>query len=163
MRAEPISELGWTRDPNVREGIRPVLADRGYTAQFLGSRRITLTNQARTLFLDCVLDNYIAIAAVSLLERRADGDYAADELPAQFRKFSPRACDAKAHSPWALFEGWVKSRQPAQSTVNRWRVVFENYTPDTTPQAFPSSGRHNYPKIAVLREQLERILASPCH
>ena len=126
VRAEPISDLGWTRDPNVREGIRPVLADRGYTAQFLGSRGITLTNHARTLFLDCVLDNFIA--AMSLLERRADGDYAADEIPAQFSKFSPLVArkDAKAHSPWALFEGWVKSRQPAQSTVNRWGVVFEN-------------------------------------
>ncbi len=60
VREEPISDLAWTRDPEVRAGIRPVIADRGDTAQFLANRGVALTNEARARFLDGVLDNYIA-------------------------------------------------------------------------------------------------------
>jgi hypothetical protein len=74
VREEPIRDLEWTRDPEIRAGIRPVLADRGHTAQFLADRGLSLTNAAQTLFLDCVLDNYSA--ALLLLERRAKDDYA---------------------------------------------------------------------------------------
>jgi hypothetical protein len=63
-----------------------VLADLGHTAQFLGSRGLALSNEARTLCLDCVLDNYVA--ALSLLERHAEGDYSPDELLATFPKFN---------------------------------------------------------------------------
>ena len=54
VREEPISGLAWTRDPDVRAGIRPVIADRGYTAQFLASRGTALTNEAMARFLDGV-------------------------------------------------------------------------------------------------------------
>jgi hypothetical protein len=82
VRAEPMDGLEWTRDPEVRKGIQPVLADRGYTAQFLASKGVVLTNAARDLFLDFALDNYIA--ALSLLEARARNDYSPDDLPAAF-------------------------------------------------------------------------------
>jgi hypothetical protein len=82
VRAQPWDNLDWTRDPEVREGIRPKIADYGYTAQFLSSRGIALTNEAQTRFLDCVVDNYIE--ALSLLERRARNDYSPDELPSGF-------------------------------------------------------------------------------
>lgn len=124
VRAKPISDLTWTRDPEVRTGIRPVIADRGHTAQFLADRGIALTNEARALFLDAVLDNYIA--GLSLLERRALGDYSPDELPKQFPQFSlsARRGAATAQSPWKLFESWASARQPAPSSISRWRPVF---------------------------------------
>jgi hypothetical protein len=129
VRDHPISNLEWTRDPAIRAGIRPVLADRGHTAQFLADRGIALTNAAQTLFLDCVLDNYSA--ALLLLERRAKGDYEPDELPKSFPAFpTPGANRADGLTPWELFEAWVKSKQPAQSTVESWRTVFNVLTRD---------------------------------
>jgi integrase len=124
VREEPIRDLEWTRDPEIRAGIRPVLADRGHTAQFLADRGLSLTNEAQTLFLDCVLDNYSA--ALLLLERRAKGDYEPDELPKSF----PAFFTSGPLTPWELFEGWVKSKQPAQSTVESWRTVFNTLTRD---------------------------------
>jgi integrase len=126
VREEPIGGLGWTRDPDVRAGIRPVITDRGFTAQFLASRGIALTNEARAQFLDAVLDNYLA--GLSLLESRARGDYSPDALPKQFPKFTAPSSrrEAPTQSPWGFFESWVSARQPAKSTISRWRGVFEN-------------------------------------
>ena len=46
-------DLGdWLREPYVRAGIRPLVADRTDTAQFLASKGIVLTAEARELFLD---------------------------------------------------------------------------------------------------------------
>jgi hypothetical protein len=127
VRAEPIRDLAWTRDPEVRSGIRPVLADRGHTAQFLADRGISLTNSAMTLFIDCVLDNYSA--ALLLLERRAKGDYEPDELPKSFLSFSPNH-SRSGLTPWELFEGWIKAKHPAHSTIESWRTVFKALTRD---------------------------------
>ena len=85
-------------------------------------------NAAQTVFLDCVLDNYSA--ALLLLERRAKGDYEPDELPKSFPAFSSQDTTADGLTPWELFEGWVKSKQPAQSTVESWRTVFNTLTRD---------------------------------
>jgi integrase len=120
MRAHP----WWDRDPKVRAAMRAKIADVAKTAQFLANRGIALTNDARTLFLDCVLDKLIA--AFSLLERRAQGDYVPDQLPASFPKFTgaPARPGDEARSPWRLFEGWVAARNPAAATVARWRAAF---------------------------------------
>jgi integrase len=123
VRAEPMSNLEWTRATDVRAGIRPVLADLGYTAQFLASRGIALRNEARTLFLDCVLDNYIA--ALSLLEQRAKGDYSPDTTPQTFPKFEARRQKTTGRTAWQLFAEWVEAAQPRPSTINRWRAVFK--------------------------------------
>jgi integrase len=65
------------------------------------------------------------MAAILLLERRANKDYSPDTRPSEFPKFDGRkiARPAGDISPWQLFEAWVKARQPAASGVNRWRVV----------------------------------------
>jgi integrase len=128
VRAEPIRDLEWTRDPEVRGGVRPVLADWGRTSQFLAQRGIALTNSARTLFLDCVLDNYIA--ALSLLEQRAKGDYSPDDLPKTFPGFLSNGPSAAGLTPLELFEGWLKARSPQQSTIESWRPVFNALTRD---------------------------------
>ena len=73
VREQPLKHKDWERNPEVRKGVRPVLADMGHTAQFLASRGIALTNKAHALFLDFALDNYFQ--ALLLLERRARGDY----------------------------------------------------------------------------------------
>jgi integrase len=67
-------------------------------------------------------DNYSA--ALLLLERRAKGDYEPDELPRSFPAFSTQGTKPDGLTPWELFEAWVKSKQPAQSTVESWRTVF---------------------------------------
>jgi len=123
VHEKPWKDLEWTRDPEVRAGIRPIVADEAKTAQFLAIRGVVLTNEAQALFLDCVLDEFIA--AILLLERRALGDYSTDERPSQFPKFSGRSVKpGSGMSPWTLFEAWVKASQPAKATVNRWRSVF---------------------------------------
>ena len=108
----------WLREPHVLAGIRPMVADGARSAQFLASTGNVLTPEARDLFLDCVAVDYIE--ALDLLIRRAKGDYSPDPRPRQFPKFT-RAKDV-VH-PWSLFEQWVAARQPAASTVLRWRIV----------------------------------------
>jgi hypothetical protein len=123
VQKEPVNDLAWARDRQVREGVGATLADLGHTAQFLASRGITLTNEARKRFLDCVLDNYIA--ALSLLESRAEGDYSPDTTPQTFPKFEKRRQEHAGATAWELFTEWVKAAQPRASTVTRWRAVFK--------------------------------------
>jgi hypothetical protein len=117
-------DLKWTREPDVRAGVRPLIADECKTAQFLASKIVVLNSEAQAAFLDCVLDEFIA--AILLLERRANKDYSPDTRPSEFPKFDGRkiARPTGKTSPWQLFEAWVTARQPAASGVNRWRCVF---------------------------------------
>jgi integrase len=117
-------DLEWTREPEVRAGVRPLIADEAKTAQFLASKGVVLNTEAQAAFLDCVLDEFIA--AILLLERRANKDYSVDTRLAEFPKFDGRkiARSGSEVSPWQLFEAWEKARQPAASGVNRWRCVF---------------------------------------
>ena len=66
VREHPRMYPDWERDPEVRKGIRPVLADMGHTTQFLASRGIALTNNAHALLLDfCVGQLHSGTAAVA--------------------------------------------------------------------------------------------------
>jgi hypothetical protein len=123
VREQPLRDMRWARDPEVRRGVRPVIADCGHAAQFLASRGLALTNKAQGLFLDRVLDNYEQ--ALLRLERRAKGDYSPDELPKSFPSFARQVPRTEAGpTPQELFEEWVTARQPAHSTVESWRTVF---------------------------------------
>jgi integrase len=117
-------DLEWTKEPEVRAGVRPLIADECKTAQFLASKSVVLNIEAQALFLDCVLDEFMA--AILLLERRANRDYSVDTRLAELPKFDGRKIVRATGktSPWQLFEAWVKARQPAASGVNRWRCVF---------------------------------------
>ena len=121
---EPWRDLDWTREPEVRAGARPLIADEAKTAQFIASKGVVLNTEAQALFLDCVLDQFIA--AIILLERRAQGRYDPDERPSQFPKFDGKKITRSASklSPWQLFGAWVAARPPAASSINRWRRVF---------------------------------------
>ena len=117
----------WIREPEVREGIRPVMAKEAKAEQFLVSRGLSLTQDAYNLFLDRVLELYIR--GVSLLERRANRDYSTDEvlqeLPAaSFDRPKPKPKNESDATPWLLFEQWIAAAKPANSTINRWRAVF---------------------------------------
>jgi hypothetical protein len=77
IRAQPLDgNMDWADDPEVREGIRPLIADLGQTSQFLAHRGIVLSNAARGLFLDRVISELQA--ALVTLESRARGDYSPD-------------------------------------------------------------------------------------
>jgi hypothetical protein len=111
--------------PEVRDGIRPTIAKEAKVDQFLASRGIALTEEAYSRFVDCVLDDYIAV--VGVLERRARGDYSRDKRLEQFPEYETAPKPHKDHkglTPLKLFEAWVDARTPAQSTVDRWRSVF---------------------------------------
>jgi integrase len=90
----------------------------------LASKGEVLTPAATTLFLDAVLHEFLE--AIKLLRRRASRDYSPDQhlqtLP-EYRKIKPLTRLA-SETCLDLFGAYVKAAKPAQSTVNRWRVVF---------------------------------------
>ena len=89
----------------------------------MARRGLTLNNDARNLFLNFVLIEYLE--AVKLLERRAKNDYTSDTRPVRFPKFNlTKATASSEATPWALFDGWVKASKRAPATVTRWRAVF---------------------------------------
>ena len=134
VREQPLKDMGWARDPEVRHGVRPVLADYGHTAQFLARRGLALATKAHALFLDCVLDNYLP--ALLLLERRAKGDYEPDPLPRSFPQFKrPEERKSAGLTPMELYDAWVKATRRAQSTVESWRTVFKGLTRDFPERA----------------------------
>src|SRR5262249_215976 len=109
--------------PEVCKEIHPVLADQAKTPQFFHRNPRVLTPAATTLFLDEVLQEFLA--ATDLLKRRAARDYSPDQhlqtLP-EYRKAKPVARGASM-TCFELFEAYVKAVKIRPSTVNRWRVV----------------------------------------
>ena len=118
------------RDPEVRKKMRPIIADLGHTAQFLASPGIPpLNNEARDLFLDCVLIN--SIPALLRLEQNAEGNYQPDELLKTFPPFEPhKTTGPTGPTPTELFEQWVTYTKPKHSTVTGWGLVFKTLTRD---------------------------------
>jgi hypothetical protein len=70
-KADPHRE--WAKVPEVREAIRPQIGELARVATFLASEGRPLNADAYALFVDAVSDNLYA--AITLLERRAGGDY----------------------------------------------------------------------------------------
>jgi integrase len=127
FRENPESDprWSWLEDPKVRPAARAIIADYAKTAPFLAGKGVALTNEARDLFLDCVLEEFLA--ATRLLERRAEGDFSADPRPKRFPQLSPKSTAAcSGRTCWDLFDAWVNVKKPAISTVTRWRTVFLN-------------------------------------
>jgi len=122
--------LDWIREPEVRNGIRPAMAKEARADAFLADKSHSLGSEAYDLFLDCVLEEYIAVTL--LLERRAQGDFSPDERLEQFPTFEeppkvPKVYKGAAGlTPWKLFEAWIEAKKPNGSTINRWRSVFQN-------------------------------------
>jgi hypothetical protein len=108
LRAEEL----WALE-EVREAVRPVLADVGETAQFLALKQVALTHDARNLFLNFLYDDLAA--ALKRLLRLSEGDYSPDKYAKRFPK-TVEGTDSGI-TPWALFEKWVDARKPARGTV----------------------------------------------
>jgi len=122
-KADPHWE--WAKEPEVREAVRPQIAELARVATFLASEGRALNTEAYVLFVDAVGDNLYP--AISLLERRAVGDYSPDETVQSFPAFadSPER-RATGLDCWQLFEAFVRATKPADGTVTRWRAVFLN-------------------------------------
>ncbi|TWI60491.1 integrase [Bradyrhizobium huanghuaihaiense] len=113
----------WAREPDVREAVRPQIAEQARVATFLASEGMVLNPNAYALFVDAVSDNLLP--AISLLEKRARGDYSRDETPDTFPAFKQGPSRASGVSCWELFEAYVLAVKPAPTTVTRWRAVFQ--------------------------------------
>jgi integrase len=106
---------------DVRERVRPIIADEAKSEQFLAAKNLPLDAASRSMFLDYVARDFFA--AIALLARRARGDYGVDKWAEQFPPPQAPPTDVGL-SPWQLFERWVDKAKPAISTVDRWRGVF---------------------------------------
>jgi integrase len=113
---EPIDE-----HPNVRRYVRDVLTERARVATFLAGKRIVLSPEGMERFLDVLGPEYSA--ALAALRRRSQGDYSPSKREEKFPDFQPKVLAGM--TCWTVFEAWVKERNPAASTVNRWRSVFK--------------------------------------
>jgi integrase len=109
----------WKGSPELREAVRPMLADIGETAQFLAVKGMALNKTASALFLDHLYEDLAA--ALRRMIRVARGDYSPDTYP---QRFPTREGADSGVTPWELFERWVAERRPAQATVESWRYVF---------------------------------------
>jgi hypothetical protein len=112
----------WTKEPQVREAVRPQIAELARVATFLAREGLALNAEAYALFVDAVGDNLQP--AISVLERRANGDYSRGDTPDSFPPFTDGPTRGSGMSCWELFEAFVKARKPAEKTVQRWRAVF---------------------------------------
>ncbi|NEU96035.1 hypothetical protein [Bradyrhizobium uaiense] len=119
-KADPHWE--WQKEPEVREAVRPQVAELARVATFLASEGKALNAAAYVLFVDAVSDNLLP--AITLLERRANGDYSPDDTPEGFPPFTDGPRRTTGISCWDLFEAFVKAIKPADNTVQRWRAVF---------------------------------------
>jgi integrase len=119
-KADPHWE--WQKEPEVREAVRPQVAELARVATFLASVGMALNATAYALFVDAVSDNLLL--AISVLERRANGDYSHDDTPDSFPAFTDGPTRGNGVSCWELFEAFVTATQPKPNTVIRWRAVF---------------------------------------
>lgn len=123
----PDADAGWpwTQWPEVREAVRPEVAEMALVASFLSSEGLALTPDAYILFVDAVSERLFS--AYEVLEQRARGDYSRDTYPDTFPAYvDQRRVASTGMSCWDLFGAYVAARKPAAGTVNRWRAVFKH-------------------------------------
>jgi integrase len=112
----------WKRQPEVREAVRPLVAEEAKVASFLLRKGIALNADATNLFLDAVEDNLVlAFGRLEVLARGYDGD---DPILKQFSPYVPRTTVRPRLTCSTLFQKWQADVQPSRSTVARWEAVF---------------------------------------
>jgi integrase len=89
---------------------------------FLTTEGMSLNATAYAMFVDAVNANLLP--ALSVLEKRANGDYSRDDRLDTFPAFTDEPARSGGVSCWALFEAYVTATQPAPNTVSRWQSVF---------------------------------------
>jgi hypothetical protein len=102
--------------------VRPQVAELARVATFLASAGMALNSAAYVLFVDAVNDNLLL--AISVLERRANGDYPRDTTPESFPQFTDGLTRGTGVSCWELFEAFVHATKPVDKTLAHGRVVF---------------------------------------
>jgi integrase len=113
----------WAKAPEIRDAVRPVVAELARVASFLFSAGFPLDDNAYKLFTNAVSD--LLFGAFLVLEQRANGDFTPDETPKKFPVLNVGAAvRGEGLSCWALFEAWVNSAKRAGSSVRRVRGVF---------------------------------------
>jgi hypothetical protein len=111
----------WAKEPEVREAVRPRIAELARVVSFLAAEGVSLLPDAHALFVDAVSDNlYLAL---ELLERRAIGDHSPDETPLSFPAYTGRSQADDGMDPLQLWEAFVSSVDLAPTTVGRWRAA----------------------------------------
>lgn len=119
-RAE--ADWEWAKAPHVREAVRPRIAEAALVATFLATEGLKLAPEAYALFVDAVSDNLLA--ALTVLERHADGDYSKDETLARFPTYKAPQQAQSGMDPWQLWEAFLRAADLADNTITRWRAVF---------------------------------------
>jgi integrase len=109
----------WEQDEELRAAVRPVLADVGETAQFLATKALVLTNDAREQFLDHLYKDLAE--ALRRIVRLSEGDYSPDKYRERFPKLER---GDTGETPTHLFARWVTERQPSANSIESWRYVF---------------------------------------
>jgi hypothetical protein len=105
----------WTRWPEVREAVRPEVAEMALVTSFLATDGLALTQDAYVLFVDAVSERLFS--AYALLEQRARGDYSRDSYPDTFPAYvDQRRSVSTGMSIWDLFGAYVNARKPAAGT-----------------------------------------------
>jgi len=122
---DPDPTWPWTRWPEVRDAVRPEVAEMALVASFLAIEGVALTHDAHILFVDAVSERLFS--AYALLEQQAKGDFSRDTYPDTFPAYvDQRRAASTGMSCWELFGAYVSARKPADGTVNRWRAVFKH-------------------------------------
>jgi hypothetical protein len=108
----PDADDAWTREPNVRRHVRAKLTEIAHIPTFLAERSLSLTAEAHNLFLDTVEAEYVA--ALTLLKRRAEGDYTEDKRPRRFPKLTGQP--SKSQSGLGCWVGPVRGVGEGEKT-----------------------------------------------
>ena len=116
-------EWDWKAHPDVRDAIRPTIAQEAETAAFLVEESVPLTHDATNLFIDAVSDSLLA--AYQRLEGIARGNYAPDAQLASFPHYEKMPRTDPHLGVWQLFESWAQAVKPATATFDRWSAVFK--------------------------------------
>ena len=114
----------WEFEPEVREAVRPLVAQEAKVASFLLEKGMALNDEAMGLFLDAVENNFLK--ACDRLEALARGNYGPDPALDGFPKYVAKPEQARRGlGCWTLFERWQAEVRPSRSTVARWGAVFK--------------------------------------
>jgi hypothetical protein len=106
----------WTQWPEVRDAVRPEVAEMALVATFLAGEGLALTTDASILFVDAVSQRLFSAYAV--LEQRANGNYSRDTYPDTFPAYvDQRRGAATGMNCWELFGAYVAAKKPAAGTV----------------------------------------------
>ncbi len=101
----------WTQWPEVRDAVRPEIAEMARVAAFLATEGLALTADAHILFVDAVSSRLFS--AYALLEQRANGNYSRDTYPDTFPAYEDvRRSATTGMSCWDLFGAYVDANKP---------------------------------------------------